>query len=86
MATTANNIYFPPEVWTGMGYVGDQKVNCIDTAYRVQSLTKAFGVVVRNGYQITEKDCRDLIALCRKFNLPIPVDYSDFMRDHQLAY
>ncbi len=74
-----NDMYFPPEAFDGIGYINDQKVNCLDAAYRVKALTREFGVVVKNRYQITEKDCRDLILLCKKFDLPVPADYTDHM-------
>ncbi len=80
------NAYFPPTAFSATGTINGLEVQCLTPEYKVMSLTRAFGVVVRNQYQITEKDCRDMIALCKKYSLPIPNDYSEFMSANNLKY
>jgi lincosamide nucleotidyltransferase A/C/D/E len=81
-----NNAYFPPDAFGGRGLISGKPVLCLSPEYRVLCLTRAYGVVVRNNYQINEKDCRDLIAICRKFNIEIPTDYTEFMQTNGLEY
>ncbi len=81
-----NNMFFPEEAFNGTGRVLGKEVRCLPANYRIRSLTKDFGVVVKNNYQISAQDCQDMIALCKKFNIDIPSDYSDFMESQGLAY
>ncbi|HVO86114.1 MAG TPA: hypothetical protein VMT23_00060 [Candidatus Binatia bacterium] len=81
-----NDLFFPEEAFQGKGHVSGKEVACLSAPYRVRALTKEFGVVIKNNYQITEHDCRDMIALCKRFNIGIPSDYTDFMDSRGLAY
>lgn len=81
-----NEMFFPQEAFTGMGYINGKEVRCLPAKYRVRSLTRDFGVVVKNDYQISVQDCQDMIALCKKFDIDIPFDYTDFMDSQGLSY
>jgi len=35
-------------------------------------------VKFHSGYQLKEKDFRDVFALCRKFGVPLPAKYEHF--------
>ncbi len=75
-----NGAIFPADAFFGVGAVNGQEVRCLSPEYRVLCLTQAYGVVAKNGYQITVKDAEDMIKLCHKFNIEIPQDYTDRLK------
>jgi len=72
-----NGIYGPPEKGeiypadslTGTGKIQGQTVRCISPEWMVK---------FHSGYQLKEKDFRDVSALCSKFGIALPVAYKHF--------
>lgn len=72
-----NGMYGPPEKGemypadslTGTGKIQGQTVRCISPEWMVK---------FHSGYQLKEKDFRDVSALCRKFGIALPVEYEHF--------
>jgi len=72
-----NGIYGPPEngqmypaaAFTGEGKIGGQKVKCISPKVMVS---------FHSGYTLKEKDYHDVKALCDKFGIPLPEEYTRF--------
>src|SRR5258707_8605665 len=72
-----NGIYGPPEKGemytaaslTGVGKIDGRTVRCISPEWAVR---------FHSGYQLKEKDFRDVSALCRKFGIDLPTAYEQF--------
>ena len=60
------NIYYPVQSFKGKGYVNALFVRCLTPEYQIVSHT---------GYKIRDKDIKDVMALCKKFNIKIPKEY-----------
>jgi lincosamide nucleotidyltransferase A/C/D/E len=61
-----NGDVYPAASLTGKGKIGNLEVNCISPEYVVK---------FHNGYDLKEKDCKDVLAICKKFDLEIPIKY-----------
>ena len=59
-------VFYPSEAFMGNGQIGGMTVQCLTTEYQVQS---------HRGYELKEKDFKDVLALCEKFNIPVPEEY-----------
>ncbi len=57
---------YPPNVFSGIGKIGDKVVNCIAAENQV---------LFHLGYEHDENDIHDVSLLCERFNLPIPEEY-----------
>ena len=74
-----DGIYGPPEngekypaaSLTGSGQIEGRTVRCISPEWMVK---------FHSGYQLQEKDFRDVSALCRKFGIDLPPEYAQFKR------
>jgi len=77
---------FPREAFKGTGTINGVKVRALTPEFRIECLTRAYGVVVRTGYVLSEKDYKDLSAISEKFDIPMPQEYLDdmFARDIEL--
>ena len=72
-----NGLYGPPEKGemypaaslTGSGHIAGQTVRCISPEWTVK---------FHSGYQLKDKDFRDVAALCRKFGIALPAAYERF--------
>jgi lincosamide nucleotidyltransferase A/C/D/E len=72
-----NGIYGPPEKGemypraslTGVGKIDGQTVRCISAEWTLK---------FHSGYELKDKDYRDMSALCTKFNLELPTEYQKF--------
>jgi lincosamide nucleotidyltransferase A/C/D/E len=72
-----NGVYGPPEKGemypaaslTGAGKIDGRTVRCISPEWAVK---------FHSGYQLKEKDFRDVSALCRKFGIDLPAAYEQF--------
>jgi lincosamide nucleotidyltransferase A/C/D/E len=72
-----NGIYGPPEKgemypaasFTGTGTIDGQTVRCISAEWAIK---------FHSGYDLQEKDFRDVSALCKKFGIPLPAMYEKF--------
>lgn len=57
---------YPPNVFSGIGKIGDKVVKCIDAENQV---------LYHLGYEHDENDVHDVRLLCERFNIPIPKEY-----------
>lgn len=64
-----NNVMYPADSLTGMGKINGQSVRCLSANYQVES---------HGGYQLKEKDYKDVKSLCNKFAIPLPEEYKKF--------
>jgi lincosamide nucleotidyltransferase A/C/D/E len=72
-----NGIYGPPEngqiypadSLKGMGRIDGQPVSCISAEWKVK---------FHSGYELQEKDFKDVSALCQKFGIELPQEYARF--------
>jgi lincosamide nucleotidyltransferase A/C/D/E len=60
---------YPAASLTGKGKIDNIEVDCISPEYLVK---------FHSGYTLGEKDYQDVIAICKKFDLEIPIDFSQF--------
>lgn len=58
---------------TGTGMIGGLAVRCISPQWMVK---------FHSGYELTEKDYQDVSALCEKYGLALPDEYSRFKRSY----
>lgn len=74
-----DGVYGPPErgekypaaSLTGSGLVEGRTVRCISPEWMVK---------FHSGYELKEKDFRDVSALCGKFGIDLPQEYAQFKR------
>jgi len=72
-----NGIYGPPEngemypaaALAGIGSITGQTVKCISPEWTIK---------FHSGYELKEKDYKDVSALCEKFGIDLPVEYKRF--------
>lgn len=72
-----NNIFgiaYPFESLTGTGSINGYQVKCISPEWMV---------TFHSGYTLDENDYFDVLALCNKFNIPLPKEYEKFHRIHE---
>ena len=62
----ANGEMYPAGSLTGIGTIGGRPVKCISAESAVR---------FHSGYELTEKDFRDVAALCEKFGIALPEEY-----------
>lgn len=65
----ANGEMYPAASLTGIGNIGGQRVRCISAEWSLK---------FHSGYELKEKDYRDMSGLCAKFNLELPTEYQKF--------
>ncbi len=56
-------LYYPAAAIVGKGYILEIQVHCLTPRYQVES---------HQGYQLKEKDFKDVFLLCDRFELEIP--------------
>jgi lincosamide nucleotidyltransferase A/C/D/E len=69
-----NHIYgiaYPIDSLTGTGMINGHAVKCISAAWAVKFHTQ---------YEPDETDFRDVQALCKRFDIPLPDSYKKFLR------
>jgi len=64
-------VYYPAAAFVGKGNILDLQVNCLTPEYQVES---------HQGYQLKEKDFKDVFLLCERFELEIPKEYQNFKK------
>lgn len=65
----ANGEMYPASSLTGTGNIAGQTVRCISPEWAVK---------FHSGYQLVEKDFRDVSALCNKFGIGLPAEFERF--------
>ena len=66
-----NGEMYPAASLTGKGDIEGYTVRCISPEWMVK---------FHSGYQLKEKDFRDVSALCRKFGIDLPAVYEQFTK------
>jgi lincosamide nucleotidyltransferase A/C/D/E len=56
-------VFYPADALKGKGHIAGTPVSCLTATYQVLS---------HSGYELKEKDFKDILALCQKFNIPLP--------------
>ena len=64
-----NGEMYPAEALAGSGVIAGQAVRCISPEWAIK---------FHSGYELKEKDYRDVAALCEKFGIQLPVEYERF--------
>ena len=64
-----NGEMYPADSLTGTGFIAGKTVRCISAEWLVK---------FHSGYELQEKDFRDVSALCEKFGIPLPEEYLKF--------
>jgi lincosamide nucleotidyltransferase A/C/D/E len=66
-----NGEMYPAGSLTGTGSIGNQAIRCISPEWAVK---------FHSGYQLKEKDFRDVSALCEKFGIQLPEAFAQFKK------
>jgi lincosamide nucleotidyltransferase A/C/D/E len=66
-----NGEMYPAASLTGTGLIEGRTVRCISPEWVVK---------FHSGYELKDKDFRDVYALCTKFGIDLPAEYKDFKR------
>ena len=64
-----NGLMYPADSLTGTGTISGCAVRCISPQWMVK---------VHSGYELTEKDYQDVSAICGKYGIAVPDEYSRF--------
>lgn len=64
-----NGEKYPADSLTGSGLIEGRTVRCISPDWMVK---------FHSGYELQEKDFRDVRALCKKFGIDLPPEYTSF--------
>ena len=64
-----NGEMYPADSLTGTGFIAGKAVRCISPEWMVK---------FHSGYELKEKDFRDVSALCEKFGIRLPEEYLKF--------
>ena len=67
-----NGDVYPASSLLGIGEINRSLVRCLSAEYQVES---------HLGYELKEKDYKDVSALCGSFNLDLPEEYSHLAQD-----
>jgi lincosamide nucleotidyltransferase A/C/D/E len=67
-------VMYPANSLTGTGMIDGKTVRCISAEYAVK---------FHSGYELNEKDFRDISALCEKFGIELPKEYEQFKQKSQ---
>ncbi len=70
-----NNAIFTAESLAGEGSIEGVKFRSLTPEYRVECLTKEFGVITRTGYNLKDSDYDDIAKLCQQFKIEMPEEY-----------
>jgi lincosamide nucleotidyltransferase A/C/D/E len=66
-----NGEMYPAASLTGTGLIEGQRVRCISPEWMVK---------FHSGYELKDKDFRDVSALCRKFGIDLPPAFAQFKK------
>lgn len=70
--TLVFGVEYPFASLTGTGTIQGFPVKCISAEWMVR---------FHSGYELDENDYHDVSALCRRFGIPLPIEYERFTRD-----
>jgi lincosamide nucleotidyltransferase A/C/D/E len=66
-----NGELYPVDALAGTGRIDGQTVRCISPRWTIN---------FHSGYELKEKDYKDVSALCEKFGINLPAEYEHFRR------
>ena len=66
-----NGQMYPADSLKGIGKIEGYSVRCISVVYQLES---------HCDYEIREKDVEDVLALCKKFKLSLPIEYQKYVQ------
>ncbi|OGE35276.1 tRNA nucleotidyltransferase [Candidatus Daviesbacteria bacterium RIFCSPLOWO2_02_FULL_40_8] len=72
-----NGVYGPPEdgqIYPASSLAGEGRIDGIE----VNCISAEDMVKFHSGYELNEKDYKDISALCEKFGIPLPEEYKKF--------
>ena len=75
--SAGNNVYgvaYPLDSLTGIGFISGHRVKCIAPEWLVKFHT---------GYKLDENDYLDVRALCKRYGLTMPAEYTEFLLKDQ---
>lgn len=64
-----NGEMYPSDALAGIGIIAGQPVRCISPEWTIK---------FHSGYELKEKDYKDVSALCEKFGIDLPAQYERF--------
>ena len=64
-----NGEKYPADALAGIGTIAGQTVRCISPEWTIK---------FHSGYELKEKDYKDVSALCEKFGIELPAEYERF--------
>ena len=64
-----NGEMYPADALAGIGIIGGQTVRCISSEWAIK---------FHSGYELIEKDYKDVSALCERFGIELPAHYERF--------
>lgn len=67
-------VAYLPEHFTGVGTINGYLVKCISPEWMVKFHT---------GYELDENDFLDTLALCKRFDIPLPKEYEKFVNENE---
>ena len=71
-----NGEMYPAAALAGTGTIAGQTVRCISPGWAIK---------FHSGYELKEKDYRDVSALCEKFGIQLPAEYERFLKSEDQA-
>jgi lincosamide nucleotidyltransferase A/C/D/E len=66
-----DGIMYPPASLTGTASINGHTLRCIPPEFMVK---------FHSGYELKEKDFKDVSAICEKFNIELPQEYYKFLK------
>ncbi len=76
---SGNGLYGPPqkeEMYPAASLTGKGEIR----GYTVRCISPEWSVKFHSGYQLKDKDFRDVAALCKKFGIELPAAYEQFKK------
>jgi lincosamide nucleotidyltransferase A/C/D/E len=61
-----DNVCFPADIFSGKGNIGGIAVRC---------LTAEAQILYRHGYDLRDKDIKDVLLLCEAFGFQVPEEF-----------
>jgi lincosamide nucleotidyltransferase A/C/D/E len=66
-----NGERYPADALAGTGMIAGQSVRCISAEWTIK---------FHSGYELKQKDYKDVSALCEKFGIELPAEYEGFQQ------
>ena len=70
-----HGVAYPNYAFDGVGKIDEMTVRCLSAKYQVES---------HSGYELRNKDHMDVLAICEKFKIDLPVEYKQTSNPHEV--